>query len=471
MHDRKIILFELNEVPFRVIDAYCHWQPESYLARQLSRCYQYTTFANDNMLSPWVTWPTLHRGVNDCQHSILHFGQDLANANRTFPPLWQIAASKGITTGIFGPLHSYPLPQQLDNYCFYVPDTFAANPDCFPEQLSIFQAFNLIMARGSARNVSAAVPWKAALRFLSNCATLGVKTDTLIDAAQQLVAETIEPWRRTRRRTYQSILAFDLFWKQLEKNQPSLAIFFTNHVAAFMHRYWAAAFPDDYEKLEYDREWLQRYGSEIQFAMSKFDRFFARLVNFVDRHPDYTLWITSSMGQAATTAKPLRSQLYLTNIAKFMQRLGIPAESWRQCPAMQPDISVFVSDDWVEHFKQSLEQLSIHQQSVQFDQQSQGFFSLFFGHKDLPESAAYAMFNGRNIPFKDLGLENVSIDDSANTNAYHVPEGLLIIYDPKKHPDRTTRERISTLEIAPTILENFAIEIPSYMQKPVALNY
>ncbi len=470
MHDRKIILFELNEVPFRIIDAYCHWQPDSYLARYLPSCHQYITFTDDSTLSPWVTWPTLHRGVTDRQHAILHFGQDLANVNQAFPPLWQISASQGIKTGLFGPLHTYPIPQRLDNYCFYVPDTFAAGSECFPERLSTFQAFNLTMARHSARNVSATVPWKAALHFLLNCANLGVKLDTLVDITQQLMAETVEPWRRTRRRTYQSILAFDLFWKQLKTTRPSLAIFFTNHVAAFMHRYWAAAFPDDYETLEYDRDWLHRYGCEIQFAMKKFDCFFAHLVQFVDRHPDYTLWITSSMGQAATTAKPVKTQLYLTNVAKFMQRLDIPMDSWHQCPAMQPDISIFVSENWVAPFRASLENLNIDRGSVQFDQQNQGFFSLFFGHKNLPESASFATLNGRNIPFPELGLENVRIDDSANTNAYHIPDGSLIIYDPKNRPENVERKRISTLEISPTILKNFAIEIPNYMQKPVFLN-
>lgn len=34
--DKRIILFELNEVPLRIIDQFCRWHPESALARHLT---------------------------------------------------------------------------------------------------------------------------------------------------------------------------------------------------------------------------------------------------------------------------------------------------------------------------------------------------------------------------------------------------------------------------------------------------
>lgn len=61
----------------------------------------------------------------------------------------------------------------------------------------------------------------------------------------QVVSERVRQARNVRRRTYQSVLAFDIFMKQLESTRPGFATFFTNHVASSMHRYWAAAFPGD----------------------------------------------------------------------------------------------------------------------------------------------------------------------------------------------------------------------------------
>ena len=188
--DKKIILFELNEVPWRIIDQYRKWFPRSTLARRLSECRQYETYSEDvGHLSPWTTWPSVHRGVNDARHFIAHFGQDLAEVDREFPPLWEILASHGVSTGVCGSLHSYPLPKDPAKYSFFLPDTFAAGSECFPNSMSLFQEFNLKMARDSARNVSSKVPWGMALRLLAKAPELGLRFRTFLDVGRQLVSE------------------------------------------------------------------------------------------------------------------------------------------------------------------------------------------------------------------------------------------------------------------------------------------
>ena len=165
--DRKIILFELNEVPMTIVDKFVSWQPDSTLARRLPQCHRYVTQTEDETaLTPWMTWPSLHRGVIDRRHLILEFGQNLREADEEFPPLWKMLTDHGVRTGICGSLHSYPVPTKLENYAFYLPDTFAAGSECFPEVLSVFQEFNLTIARASARNVAKKIPWDAALRML-----------------------------------------------------------------------------------------------------------------------------------------------------------------------------------------------------------------------------------------------------------------------------------------------------------------
>src|SRR6266853_981744 len=269
---KKIVLFELNEVPFRIFDEFCKWRPRSTLAKILPHCSQYQTFSEDRgSLSPWKTWPTVHRGVNDELHLIHDFGQDLRDVDREYPPIWQILSKSGITTGVCGSLHSYPMPEDLHGFKFYLPDTFAAGSECFPRNLSLFQDFNLSMARDSARNVDSRVPWGSALRLLAVSRDLGLRLETFADVGRQLVSERLRQSRLVRRRTYQSVLAFDIFMKQLVDTKPMFATFFTNHVASSMHRYWAAVFPQDYATFEYDERWVKTYRHEIEFSMAKCD--------------------------------------------------------------------------------------------------------------------------------------------------------------------------------------------------------
>jgi len=467
---RKVILFELNEVPYRIVDEFCAWRPRSSFARTLPACRQYETYAEDrSALSPWKTWPSVHRGVNDEKHLIHDFGQDLREVDAEYPPIWHLLAKNRVSTGVCGSLHTYPMPQDLEGYAFFLPDTFAAGSECFPKKLNAFQEFNLTMARESARNVETRVPWAAALRFLAAAPELGLKIKTFADLGGQLVSEKVQDWRTTRRRTYQSVLAFDVFMKQLETTRPSFSTFFTNHVASSMHRFWAAAFPQDYAEFGYDRRWVETYRNEIDFTMSKFDEFFSRLVAFVDRNPGYVLWVATSMGQAATVALPLETQLYVTDLERFTAAMGLQSEDWSRMPAMLPQVNLRVSESKVAGFRATVESLRIAGEKLVYRETEHGFFSLDFGHHNLSDDVPITV-GTRAVDFATLGVTNVEITDKSGTTAYHIPSGTLVVYDPADRSSRPAgRPQISALEIAPTLLRNFGVAVPAYMKPPVAI--
>jgi len=468
---QKIILFELNEVPFRVIDDFCSHRPRSALARTLPRCRQYETYAEDQSpLSPWTTWPSVHRGVPDVRHLIHDFGQDLSEIDREYPPLWHILASRGISIGVCGSLHTYPVPADLEGYAFFLPDTFAAGSECFPKTLNAFQELSLSMTRESARNVSTHVPWGAALRVLAAAPDLGLKSATFAQISGQLVSEKLHGWRTTRRRTYQSVLAFDVFMKQLETTRPGFATFFTNHVASSMHRYWAAAYPSDYAEFGYDRAWVETYRDEIDFTMSKFDSFFARLVRFVERNPGYALWVATSMGQAATQAYPVETTLYAVDAARLATRLGLASGQWSLMPCMRPQVNLRVEERAAAPLRAALASLAIDGAPVVFRESEHGFFSLDFGQENLhmkPE--ACATLHGRAVSFEELGLANVEIEDKSGRTAYHVPNGALIVYDPDDRAPGAGRTQVSTLDLAPAILSSYSVPVPSYMRATTRL--
>lgn len=56
MNKAKLILLELSEVPFRVIDSYTRARPESHLSRLLAASSQYVTVTHDRLaLDPWIS--------------------------------------------------------------------------------------------------------------------------------------------------------------------------------------------------------------------------------------------------------------------------------------------------------------------------------------------------------------------------------------------------------------------------------
>lgn len=464
---RKIILFEVNEIPDRVLDDFVASHPDSVLTRVLPACTRYTTYCPDTCtLWPWITWPTLHRGVNNEKHGLLHFGQDLARADSECPPVWRILVDAGVRTGVFGPLHSAPLPADADRYEFYLPDTFAHESASHPDRLRSFQEFNLRMARRSPRNVSRSFHLESMLRFLSSAPALGLRASTIASILRQLVDEQRQAWKATRRRTFQSVVAFDLYMEQLDSTRPEFSNFFTNHVASAMHRYWAARYPGDYEVLQLGNEWQHRFAGEIDFAMSWADRFFGRLVAFADRNPDYVVLLASSMGQGPSSGARVDTQLYLRRPEKLLARAGLRPDEWERRPAMDPTVSVYVPVERQAALASFLEGVSIAGRPLEYHVREKGFFDLAFGHANLDPEAAQVTVGGVEVGYESLGLEIVEIDDGAGSTGHHVPEGILLAYDPFDTSPKERRGTVRSTAVTPAILAHFGVPVPGYMDSP-----
>jgi hypothetical protein len=353
---KKLILYELNEVPLKLFRWFISAYPHSAIAGLFRDGAVIETYTEDEgHLSPWITWPTLHRGVTNSCHNIYDFGQDLNVANHLYPPIWDLIARSQRTVGIFGSLHSYPLPHDLTNYSFYVPDTFAAGPECFPADLTTFQAFNLRMVDRSGRNVSAGIPILDAVKFLAAAPRLGLRGATLFKLASQLAAERVNSNRIVRRRTAQAQIAFDFFLKNLRCSRPDFATFFTNHVASSMHRYWPALFPDDYRTSQWNDAWKRNWHDEIPFAMREADAHLRLLTDFVRKDPRYALLIVTSMGQAPQeNLGSIDTQLNFYDIKRFMRTIGISDECWHRERAMAPLYIVRFNGGHSDEFLSSL---------------------------------------------------------------------------------------------------------------------
>lgn len=466
----KIIFFELNEVPHKIIQHFCKLYPESSLAKLVAGGRKYETYAEDQgHLSPWVTWPTVHRGVTNEKHFISDFGQDLHEQEKQYPAIWNILSKKGLKVGLFGSLHTYPLPEDVENFSFYVPDTFAAGSECFPKKLEVFQEFNLSMARDNSRVVNTKIPVKQAIQFLAKLPDLGFKFKTATELAGQMVDERINKWKVVRRRTYQSVIGFDIFYKQLVTKKPDFTTFFTNHVASSQHRYWAAAFPEEYDNLELGREWIETYNGEIVYTMKKADEMIGRLMKFIEANPEYSLWVLSSMGQEAVEAKEIFTNLFITDGKKFMDNFNLGPGNFELRPSMMPQFNVHIHVDKRKEFEDKVETFYINDIKINYRIKGEGLYCLDVGLNNADESTVKIELMGEVIPLQFSGLENVQIQDRCGATAYHIPQGTLLIYPSGKGSNDKGISTISTTEIAPAILKNYNIKLPGYMNMSKAI--
>lgn len=471
MQGKKIIFYELNEVPLRIIEHFAALRPNSTLAKLRNRSRIYETFTEDSgHLSPWVTWPTLHRGVTNEFHEITDFGADLSLVDAEYPVLWDMLSKQGVKVGMFGSLHSHPLPQNVTDYAYYVPDTFAAGPECFPKKYEAFQDFNLTMAGINGRTVSSSIALKEAGRFLRAAPGLGLKGRTLGKLVAQLASERVNSRRTVRRRTSQVQIAFDLFAKALERERPDITFFFTNHVASSMHRYWPALFPGDYEELIYDQDWISNWSDEIPFTLREADHQLTVLTRFVERNPGYNLVIASSMGQAAVQGRmKINKTILIKSLKKLMSGLGLEDDDWSKLPSMVPEYNIWVDEGKRDRFIQNAASLTVCGKKLKIDPLGENRFRMRFFCVNRDELEAE--YQGETVNAEVFGFVNVDLQDAAGSNAYHIPSGSLMVYDPMAPEVHITLqpERISTLEVAPSILQNFSIAKNPYMQNAATL--
>jgi hypothetical protein len=451
-HDEPIVLYELNEVPWRVIDWYVQLKPRSALSQLLNRSKTFTTVTKDDgELHPWTTWPTFHRGVNNTQHNIRFINQNLDKA-KFYPPVWETLSQAGKRVGLFGSLQSYPPPKE-DAYDFYVPDTFSPGPETLPAKYSAFQRFNL---RQTQQDGAQARP----LQFDESIATDvlkmlqgGLRLSTCRTLAVHIAKERINSLYRSRRAVLQALVAFDIFRHALNEKKPEFCTFFTNHVAGVMHRYWKYTFPEDFNAvLTTDTD--RFHAGSIAFAMDIADAQIAYLMDYVDA-ANGKLLVASSMGQEAVVRDAYFGEWRIIDAQLFLKAIGwqLPAQDLL---AMQPDFNFsFNSNEDAEQFLQLTARLvDSAGKSIWKRAQRMGAtvnLGLAPSPKAITDSEAFMTIPGqaaRRLTIAELGIQLLKRDPGTG---YHQPRGSLLLYG-NGVPHEDSRLEIDSTAVRPEIL-------------------
>ena len=219
MKPRKVLLVEINEITWQVVDALVARHGENYLPN-LARLRRQGTWgvqvADERAphLDPWITWVTAHTGVPREMHGASVLEQDQATI--TSPRTWEIAARAGLSVGVFGSVGSYP-PAQLNG--FVVPGPFAPGPETYPAALEPIQALNRVYTQVQNRTRRAPGPLELG-RLALNLVKLGLRPSTMMAVASHLWKERVNPSWRWRRPALQPIINFDFFARQYRAVQP-----------------------------------------------------------------------------------------------------------------------------------------------------------------------------------------------------------------------------------------------------------
>ena len=463
MEQRRLVVVEANEIPLRVVEDLAEAGRIPFLAQLLDRGTLIETEVDEVIsreLYPAQTWASLNTGVPWAQHGIYWYGD---HKPPEYPLYWQVAARNGRSVGLVNTLHSSPLAVQCaqGDYRFVIPDCFAVDEATLPPRFQTFQRANLSLTSANSRRVGGRPDTADLLRLGLSLPRLGVQVPTVATLARLVTGATLGRVPRERIRSAQFLLLGDLFRRQLRRHQPDLALLFTNHVAAAMHRYWYALYPEDFGREHYAPDWVDRYREEIPAAMALLDRFLGRLARWCSAN-DRTLVIVSSMGQGPSQRLDTEAdfEAVVSEADRFLAAVGIDG-GVRVTGSMNPQLTLIADD--VDRALEVARRLSAAGGNDPFwvVHRNDRVVTLTYHIEVLDESTVRLV--GSRRPARSVGVEVHPIDD--HSSGRHIARGILGVANSPSFK-APIHDVISHLDFAPAVLDHLGLERQPHHQSP-----
>ncbi len=432
---QRVIVLEVNEIPVKVLRHYAAEHPRSCLAEIMSSSKVLRTLADDvdpDVLYPSQTWASMNTGLPYMEHGI-HWYNDPKPDEPTF--YWHQIADSGASVGVVNTLHSSPMSKYLGhgNFKFFVPDCFASDDDAFPAKFQDFQQFNLALTRANSRKSSlqSVVKQGAAAALRPNRIGLTPRSGQTI--ASTLFAIARGKASKERIRILQFPLVAEIFLDQTREHDPDLAVMFTNHVAANQHRYWYAAFPDEYSNQLYPQDWVDSYRGELTSALHLLDKYLRQVKSYADE-TDRIVVMCSSMGQQPNerlTKDKIETTSYdyrLDDAAKVVRILLGDDRGVTIAAGMVPQYSlVFESPGQAREFVTISDRALRDSSGIDLvTDLNDTVVTMTF---KLDPTASEFVLGGKPHTYEELGFTRFDIDD--HHSGRHHPEGSLVIYNDK----------------------------------------
>jgi hypothetical protein len=460
MRTRRVLLLELNEITWTLIDPLIAAGKLPTFARLKRNGAWGETEAPERPphLDPWVTWVTLHTGVPRELHGATVLEQDVGTI--AYRRTWEYAAAAGATVGVFGSIGAHPPPPLRG---FVVPGPFAPDDATHPRSLAPIQRLNRGHTRAHGKNAAEPSVWNLA-RDAAALVRLGLRPATCGRLAAQLLRERLDSAQRWRRVGLQPLVNLDPFTALWQQHRPHYATFHSNHVAHYMHHYWRAH--DDRAFLvPSPPEERRTYGDAVTYGYELADELLARCIRLVG--DGGIVVVASSMGQQPYVRDRFpngRVIVRFRDVRRVLALAGVPDVD-EIVPVMVPQVNVRIADPEARRrAKQRLEGIrrvgGPHERAIEVTETGEILTLTPYG---LPDSSAAVTYHFPPDPGGYPLAELFATDTPTPKQGMHHPTGVLALFGAGIRRGVQLRD-VSTLDVAPTILTLLGVPVPSIMR-------
>lgn len=456
MSDSKVVLIEFNELCPSLLQK---WMDDGYLPnfkRFASKSAIFVTEADEpegDTLNPWIQWYSVHTGLPYSTHGVLHLTDGLKEQHAD---IWSVLSDAGMTVANMSSMNAR-WSEGRDG--FYVPDPWCVEQAPVPAELSSYHSFVSEQVQGHSSNSRLCL--FDAVRFLLFMTNHGLRVKTVRAIVAQLAREIITrgkvSWQRA---SLLDMVQADIFLHYMRQFRPRFVTFFLNSTAHYQHCYWRHMEPERFtvQPTLIERE---QFKNSILHGYQRMD---ALLQDFFQlEEKGYTLILATALSQQPYLAAEERGgQLYYRphNFAGFLAEHKISYVSLEPVMAQQ-FVLRFGSRRATDTAARRLEGFEWNGIQV-FEVADDGNCSLHVGnwlHDRVPDDASLVSRESA----KSERFYDVFYRMEAMKSGRHHTDGALWIKtgEHRVHPDR-----VSILDIFPTIIDLLEVEAPVCETEP-----
>lgn len=460
---RPLILFEVLELPWFVLQMYAKDNPKSHLAYLLGHSLNARVITEPaKELRYWVSSTTTHRGVSQDIHGLKFVNQ---TENLTHPPIWVELARQGLRIGVFGAPYSHAWKDAVpDRTLFYVPDKFAPDNWATPARAVAYQRLLRLLSRLTDQGHG-----KVSARLLGGVAILHFLLLRVMRLRFGAIRYLARRWRfpvwRSTSNLIGARLAFNEFLTLYDLKKPDFGLFVSSAVATTLHNginlYLNAC-----------KRGKSQAATRVSLALDELDAEVGMLLA-VAAQEQATLVVTSGYGQVQiTNDKDSESEQrfwLLLKPHKLITWLGVD-NCIQMLPSMLPCATLwFRCDADRDKTVERLNQLRRVGDDAPMFYIEEGTCCISL--KAMPDEVSmrsglvrYREPNGARstLPISQLGLVERKRRKLAGE---HTPGGVLLVHRPE-FKGASWLSDVDIAAIASTLIEALGAKVPTSMHSP-----
>ena len=306
--DKRLILLELNEINFDVVDAYLSVDPLRFPALKKLLCgsrIRTTSEKKYDELEPWIQWASVHTGKKYADHRIFRLG-DMVGSD--VPQIFEQLEQAGYKVGAISAMNA---ENRLQQPAYFIPDPWTqTSADSSWWSHSLGQAVSQAVNDNSQARITAKTVFQVGLSLLRFAQIKHYRTYISL-----VLASRRKPWLKA---LVLDLLLHDVHWGMFNREKPNFSTLFLNAGAHIQHHYFFNAEPLRKHSFNKNPAW---YLSEKEDPLAEVLALYDMIVGEYLARTDTDVVLATGLAQRPYDR--IKFYYRLNNHAEFLHGLGI----------------------------------------------------------------------------------------------------------------------------------------------------